>query len=631
MSEINIEAIYFIEKNSKEVYCNGIQILLRLLNNIINEPDNSKYRKFKLNNKIIEQKLLPVDGMKELLLSIGFELSNNEFTLPPNVLIKKIRKYKDFIEERLKAILSGETKKTAEATSFSHLEEATIEKKEITKTEKTILTIQPTKSYLERISFPLVLRTTNRFLKNIEGSSDHVMQYEDENLLNIGRHIIPLDILTNKSIKNMREIQKAIRSGKYKEPEPCLRDLLLAELANWFHDEFFEWVNNVRCKKCDNEIHNYKIVVENGIQVEMGWCCNVESRFYRYNDITDLLRTRQGRCGEYANCFTFFCRCLNYDTRHVVATFDHVWTEVYSFAQKRWIHIDPSDNVLDAPLMYQHGWKRKIDYVLAYSRDDIQDVTWRYTNNHKDILKLRRNCREDELLEAIMLLRKKRQINLSDARIKFLNKRYLNELVELTKQREPTENERKGRSSGSLSWRQERGEQHLNNFYIFTLLPLEVEHKNFNLRFSCVKNIYERFVKINNIDNIINSFKDFDSTTFTVKNIFRKIEKDWKMTYLARNENCASGEIIWKFDFQSANLRIKEYQLKFDTKTFESGNVILLVTDLSGSQKIEEANGLIIKASLQGGNGDTAWQHAQLFRQSLNSNEYPFVLNISFY
>lgn len=36
--------------------------------------------------------------------------------------------------------------------------------------------------------------------------------------------------------------------------------------------------------------------------------------------------------------------------------------------QKRWLHIDPSDNVVDAPLMYQHGWKRDVDYVIAFSR-----------------------------------------------------------------------------------------------------------------------------------------------------------------------------------------------------------------------------------------------------------------------
>jgi len=268
---------------------------------------------------------------------------------------------------------------------------------------------------------------------------------------------------------------------------------------------------------------------------------------------------------------------------------------------------------------------------LAYSKDDIQDVTWRYTNNHKETLKLRKNCREDEILEAIMLLRKKRQMNLSDTRVKFLNKRYLRELVDLTKQRDATENETKGRSSGSLTWRQERGEQHLTNFYLFELLPKEIQNKNFNLRYSCVKNMYERFLKIDNVDQIINSYKDFSSTIFTAKNIFRKIEKDWKITYLARNEDCKTGEIIWKFDFRKSNLKIKDYALKFATKTYENGEVSIMVTNLEGLDTIHQSNGLIIKVSLSGGNGDVAWQHAQLFRQSLNSNEYPFILNITFY
>lgn len=108
--------------------------------------------------------------------------------------------------------------------------------------------------------------------------------------------------------------------------------------------------------------------------------------FYRYNDVSILLKTRKGRCGEYANCFTFLCRCLGYDARLVYATFDHVWTEIFSITQKRWIHIDPSDNVVDAPLMYQHGWKRNVDYVIGFSHDDVQDVTWRYSNTHDEVI-----------------------------------------------------------------------------------------------------------------------------------------------------------------------------------------------------------------------------------------------------
>lgn len=59
--------------------------------------------------------------------------------------------------------------------------------------------------------------------------------------------------------------------------------------------------------------------------------------------------------------------------------------KVYSVAQKKWIHVDPSDNIIDAPLIYEHGWKRDIDFIIAYSKDDIQDVTWRYVTNFEKV------------------------------------------------------------------------------------------------------------------------------------------------------------------------------------------------------------------------------------------------------
>lgn len=113
--------------------------------------------------------------------------------------------------------------------------------------------------------------------------------------------------------------------------------------------------------------------------------------------------------------------------------------------------------------MYQHGWKRDVDYVIAFSRDDVQDVTWRYANNHTQIRLKRTKCRENDLLNTIILLRNKRRVKLSSVRCKYLNQRSMLELVELMTPKEVTENERKGRSSGSLNWKLSRGEQNVNN------------------------------------------------------------------------------------------------------------------------------------------------------------------------
>lgn len=56
--------------------------------------------------------------------------------------------------------------------------------------------------------------------------------------------------------------------------------------------------------------------------------CNDFTPFARYNDLNILLETRKGRCGEWANVFTLFCRAMKWDARHVIDEGDHVWTEV---------------------------------------------------------------------------------------------------------------------------------------------------------------------------------------------------------------------------------------------------------------------------------------------------------------
>ena len=229
-------------------------------------------------------------------------------------------------------------------------------------------------------------------------------------------------------------------------PQALYRDLLLLELKEWFKMEFFRWVDAPACPGCGGAGQSAGMGVASEAErqagagrVELYRCpapaacshAGQEIRFPRYHGRPEvLLETRRGRCGEWANCFVLCCRALGFDTRHVLDWTDHVWAEVWSEAENRWLHVDPGETV-DHPLVYEAGWGKKLTYVVAFSKEEVQDVTWRYSRDHAATRSRRQLVRPAWLVRTLLQLSAGRSAGAGQERRAELLTRRLAECLEM--------------------------------------------------------------------------------------------------------------------------------------------------------------------------------------------------------
>ena len=149
---------------------------------------------------------------------------------------------------------------------------------------------------------------------------------------------------------------------------------------------------------------------------------------------------------------------MDFETRYILDWTDHVWCEVFSQSQQRWLHADPCENLLDKPLVYEHGWGKSLSYIIAFSAYECIDVTWRYTNKFKEVMRRRNECDEDWLVSFTNRLSKMRQTGFDEKRKKQIQMRLVTEVVEFLTPKVVKDGEDIGRQSGSLQWRLSRGE-----------------------------------------------------------------------------------------------------------------------------------------------------------------------------
>lgn len=274
------------------------------------------------------------------------------------------------------------------------------------------------------------------------------------------------------------------------EVDEDLDILLLRRLTKYFQKEVMSWVNAPACSSCGFEGTEHAGVrgpeTEDEKQggagrVEMYRCpqCNNDkTTFPRYNSATKILfESRKGRCGEYANAFGFLCRAVGFDVRYVLDFTDHVWTEIWSTQQNRWIHADSCEGVIDQPSMYEKGWGKRLNFVIAFGTDSsVVDVTRRYTRKYDtdEFVARRREYSSSETVVERALTRINADLrrSLPSKQLDELDRRLRAEQTFFmdTQRRaalllsangngwEDHQSYKEGRISGSLAWRAARGE-----------------------------------------------------------------------------------------------------------------------------------------------------------------------------
>lgn len=316
----------------------------------------------------------------------------------------------------------------------------------------------------------------------------------------------------------------------------------LLQLLSWFKKSF-SWVNAPPCEGCGNETFNHGMgdplpseILFGGSRVELYRCncCPMITRFPRYNDPVKLVETRRGRCGEWANCFTLYCRAFGYESRLILDFTDHVWTECFSHSFRRWMHLDPCEGAYDRPLLYEKGWKKGLSYVIAIARDGVYDVTKRYTRKWHEVLSRRNIATEPVLSSVLDNITKECRKSFTSQQLSLLEDRDKSEIEELERELR-SKDDSKGflpeRQSGDKQWRISRSEYGLNqnNSLGFPLCPVRFcvdEHVTriydaFPLVLSSfVERGFSKSLAVEYLETFRGILKDFRNSPFREREVF---------------------------------------------------------------------------------------------------------------
>lgn len=295
---------------------------------------------------------------------------------------------------------------------------------------------------------------TRKFIERVEVYFKQIFDYEDKERQKAALRFIPVAELRLEAIRR-RSCEEALCSDEL---------ALTAALLRWFKRDFFKWVNEPSCDSCGSTTSFLRVESPRPSELwyaasrtEVFACkCGLEVRFPRYENAVHLLRTRRGRCGEWAKAFTLCARALGLRARLVHDWTDHVWTEIW--CDSRWVHADSCEEALDQPLLYEEGWGKKLTYCIATGADCVLDVTRRYTAHFDEVCTQRTLALEGPLAAALTRLNGLARNRVpSESRLS-THVRWVADIADMNRSHELREENVRGRESGSKEWIAARGE-----------------------------------------------------------------------------------------------------------------------------------------------------------------------------
>lgn len=166
-------------------------------------------------------------------------------------------------------------------------------------------------------------------------------------------------------------------------------------------------LGQVACQDQDDEVQ------DDCVYAELRFCtdCKDVSSFFEYSrfhgpmalfDTKHNRKSVMGQCEEFSRAGHALMSLLGYEARYVLDFTDHVWIEIKipKGPEGKWVHADPSEGVLDSPLMYETGWGKKLTMIFAFTPWSVEHVTKRYTAKYDETVQ-RRLVSDDRLNEVV--------------------------------------------------------------------------------------------------------------------------------------------------------------------------------------------------------------------------------------